>query len=541
MNTLTKTAALLTCLSGTFLSSSGKAAAQTRDDSTWINSAIAAAIANHASEYDLPAGTYVLNNPIVIPPGTRNFALKGAGSTQTILTAPYQAMNQAIMVGYMVQTHNNWGLTNRTNYSLNSIKQGDSTVSLVSPSRIYAGHYYCIWDSHTEWANNANVTCVMNHAEIVNPTAVNANGTITLDQPASREYDQTAQLADVDAYLCKNITVSGFGFDASIPGSTNASNSLVAVSLTDGAQISDVTVTNYLTDALNMVNSRNITIDRASISNAIATGPGQGYGVMLSRCRFVTVTNLTANNMRHGIICHAGTTDVSAANCSCIGCSLDAHGMDERRLSFTNCSGDNTCQFGNQAWPEGDRDITLNQCNFAGGFNACAYANNIQATSSTFGPLVLWSDLAGVTTPAPNQYPDRLSFTGCTFVGPNNLIAEATQMGTANFTNCAFNATRTSWGNVFQFKTMSGTLNFSGCSFSCASARNSDIALEFSSPNGLNLSLTNCSVTSAAAVPYAMELYSTYYGQASLKGTNTFHSTASKTSFLLNLSSVSTN
>ncbi|RYZ81197.1 MAG: hypothetical protein EOP04_24445, partial [Proteobacteria bacterium] len=54
-------------------------------DETWINQNIQTALAQGKSEYMIPQGTYILSKPIVVPEGTKNFTLRGAGASKTIL------------------------------------------------------------------------------------------------------------------------------------------------------------------------------------------------------------------------------------------------------------------------------------------------------------------------------------------------------------------------------------------------------------------------------------------------------------------------
>ncbi len=510
------------------------------DDSAWINSGITAALQNGLKEYDLPAGTYVLQNPILIPAGTSNFTLKGAGSGLTILTTPVVALSALVQVGSVLVLHNDWGLTNLTNYAVNAVNSGSSVINVPPGTNIVVGHYYVLWDSHMEWANNSNVTDVMNHAEITKVTKYNSSsGTVTLDQPTSRSYDSTAQLADANANMCTNINVSGFGMNGTVVGTTNASSSLLLVGLVDKFTTNDMYVTTYLTGALDFVNTRNLTITNASVNNAIATGPGQGYGVTLQRCRFVTVKNCTATNGRHGIICHAGTTDATISSCTCKNCSCDMHGMDERRITWSYDYCDGTIQVGNQSWPEGDQAVTITGGEYDGGLNLCAYANSVSASGTKFGPLNLWSDLAGVTNPAWNQYADKISVSNCSFVGPHDLIQECPQLGTMTLTNCTFESTQTSWGNTISIKSLNAkSLTFSGCTImnDCTNVGYDPVVI--STPaTGCAIYMKNSTLTDAGGSNYGMQLKSTFVGTGSFTSNTFISDGGNPTAFLLNQSS----
>ena len=262
--------------------------------------------------------------------------------------------------------HNNWGIKNRHNSTVQPVQQGDKFLTLVNGERARPNHYYVLWDNHLEGANNEFKTVVMNHAEIVHTTNVNGDR-VELDEPAGREYTEEPQLADVGATICRNIRVEGIGFNGGNQAPNMTTKGLLTASLVDGIDVSDMKIQHFVTDALYFVNCRHVKVTKATIAGAGFNGPGGGYGVALSRCRFAEVTDSTADSERHGFIAHAGTMDASFSRCRCRIASFDCHGMDERRISFTDCIGDGTVQVGNQAWGEGDRDVTIKNCTFEGG------------------------------------------------------------------------------------------------------------------------------------------------------------------------------
>lgn len=513
--------AVLLCAASAFSAKSTKL----QDDSVWINQGIANAISNGEHQYTVPAGTYILQNPIQIPAGTSNFTLQGAGSSQTILTTPNTALNYCIIVGDWVQLHNNWNLTNRTNYAVSAVGQGSQTIKVAEGTAITTGDYYVLWDTHTEWANNSNQTCVMNHGEVCKVTAYNSStGTITLDKPTSRSYDSTAELAAINSRICTNITVSGFGMNGLVTGGGSATSALLLGGISDHISTTDMYVTDFFTDAIDFVMARNISISKMNLNNSVATDPGDGYGVTLQRCRYATVMNCTSTNMRHGYIGHAGSTDLTFVNCTATGCDFDLHGMDERRATFTNCTSDGTIQIGNQAWPEGDSSVTINGGSFGGGINACAYAENVTATKTSFACLTVFSELTGVNNPPSTQYPDNFTFNQCSFVNPHNEISESSRFGTATFNGCYFESTNTAWGYIIVFSQMSvKNFTFSSCTFKNDSTRG-DVPIQINDPATLfNLTLSNCAVTAEGGSTYAVVFQSKYAGKTTLSN-NSFTS-----------------
>src|ERR1035437_2751998 len=85
------------------------------DDSTWINQEITAALQRNGHSYSLPAGTYYLENPIIVPTSAHDFTFSGAGSGQTFLKTPNVVMKQAIQLGNNPLLSDNWWITGPSN------------------------------------------------------------------------------------------------------------------------------------------------------------------------------------------------------------------------------------------------------------------------------------------------------------------------------------------------------------------------------------------------------------------------------------------
>lgn len=259
------------------------------DDSVWINAGIRDAIRKGDHDYVLPAGDVTIGNPIKIPAGTHDFTIRGAGSTSTTIYTTTR-MDSAIVIGDNVQLHNNWGLRNRPNSQVQPVHEGDRTLTLLNGEHARGSHYYVLWDMHTEGANNEFKTVVMNHAEIVHTGSVHGDQ-VDLDYPVGRDYEMTAQLADIQPFICRNIHVQGIGFNGGNQSPNNTTRGLLGATLIDGIEVSDVKVQHFITNALYFVNCSHIKVSNATMSSAGFNGPGGGYGVALSRCRFAEVSD----------------------------------------------------------------------------------------------------------------------------------------------------------------------------------------------------------------------------------------------------------
>jgi hypothetical protein len=428
---------------------------QAGDDSAWINAGIQAAIRQGQASYSVPAGTYTLANPIVIPPGTTNFTFRGAGSGRTILTATDPAIKQAIQVGVLPQLHNNWMITGDSNVAVQNAALGATTVKLTNPRSTLQLGYYVLWDDNkVVCAKGPNVS--MNHAEIVRAIGYKADGTLTLDGPIGRQYGPNASLSPYQTGVCVNIQVAGFGFKG---GPTDG---LVAVGIVDKAALSDLVVEGFRSDAIMTNTSRNVTINNAHVSLASDGDAGSGYGFAIYRSRFVTVSNSTATSCRHGFMMHSGSMDVALTGCWTTN-GFDLHGYDERRIALINCSGDGG-DVGNDAWLAGAKDVLIQRCHFSDTFGFHANVRNVRVVDTELGGVSIYSVEPGTTptvgVPA-GGYADAIRFDRCTIRGTGYTLfweSSATRMGTVMFSRCLLENLSTSWGTVFDVGRISGTL-----------------------------------------------------------------------------------
>ena len=174
------------------------------DDSVWINQGIQNAVGQGQSSYSVPAGLYSLGHPVVIPSGTRNFALTGAGSGRTILTVTDPAMKQAIQVGVLPTLFDNWMITGVWNVPAQAVKAGAGSVRLKTPKTTFPLGYYVLWDD-TKVVCAKGPNSVMNHAEIVKAVSYTpATGDVALDTPTGRDYNSNVMLCPYDGPICVN-------------------------------------------------------------------------------------------------------------------------------------------------------------------------------------------------------------------------------------------------------------------------------------------------------------------------------------------------
>lgn len=461
------------------------------DDSVWINEGIRTAISEHLPSYSVPAGTYSLANPIIVPQGTRNFALKGAGSGLTVLTVTDPNMTQAIQVGVQPVLSDNWMITGPSNLPALPVASGAGCVRLQTATPTLPLGYYVLWDDYrVVCAKGPN--SVMNHAEIVKAVSYDpTTGAVKVDTPIGRDYSSNVRLCPFDAPMCANIQVSGFGFQ----GST--SDGLLSVGVCDGATVTDMSVVGFRSDAIMTNTARNVLIDNVRVSLASDNDAGSGYGVSIYRSRFVTIEDSTATLCRHGFLMHSGSMDVTVANCTTTN-GFDLHGFDERRVSIIGCSGDGG-DIGNDAWLAGAQGVLIRGCQFSEQFGFHANVKNVRISDTTLGGIGVYSAEPGTTptvgVPAGGMA-DGLLFERSTIAGTGyTLFWEngATRMGTVTFNGCSFLNTSPAWGTCFDVGMISGTVLLNGCNLSVAS---SDHVVQIDNPGvGYSFQMQNCALS----------------------------------------------
>jgi hypothetical protein len=505
-------------------------AAGSSDDSVWINQGISAALAQGASSYTLPAGTYNIQNPIVIPAGAQNFSLVGAGSSKTILTTPSGALSQqVIQVGVNPVLSDNWWITGSNNVPINSVVTGQSSIKLVTPSASFKTGYYILWDAYKVMcAKGPNDS--MNHAEVVKVTAYNpTTGVATIDVPAGREYTQSPMLAPYQGAVCTNITVSGIGFNGYT--SNGYTEGLLMVGISDHVAVNDLNVINFNSDAIMTNTARYVTISNSNVSTTDDGDAGSGYGFAIYRSRFVTVQNCTANQCRHGFIIHSGSMDVTLSQDTTYN-GIDTHGYDERRICIFECTGDGG-DIGNDAWLAGANGVLIQNCNFNSTFGFHANVRNVRVVNTTLAGVGMYSVDPGTTptvgVPAGGMA-DAIMFVHCNIVGGGfTLFSEegATRMGAITFSQCNFENTGTDWGTDIDLAAIPGNLNLLSCTLKVDSA---DHVVQLTDPANLVFVMRQCQLIGQGNL--GVWVSSAFGGRAQFVGNNYTSLAGSSASFL---------
>lgn len=500
-----------------------------QDDSISINAGIQDALSRGLTEYVIPAGTYVLTNSIIIPAGTSNFTLRGAGKDKTVFTTPSGKMHWIVQVGSLF----NSGYKRNAAIKLPaSVKEGDLDILLPNGVSVETGKYYVLEDDY-KITSSQDPSVAAPRWEIVKFTSFSpSTRRAVLESPAAREYEVNPHVTLAQGYVSNNITVQGMGLVGTLPNTTvDASDRIVYAWLVDHLTLRDLKVDTFQSAALEVEESRNVTIDDVNVSHAVDLGPGQGYGVIVKHSRFSLIQNSHADGCRHGFILHSGSTDALVLNCVASGSisNLDLHGYDERRVTFQSCTAGNSINIGNDKWLGGDKDIKIINCSLGGPIVLCPNARNIQVVNTDLWGFKLSSSEDPLSTP-PGGFPGKVSFEDCYFRTAQGIITrECKTIGKFSFNRCTFEEIPTAWGTMFLITQIAdGTMVFDRCKFIINSLRSSDISISLTTPsNNFNIVVRSSSFIHKGGGLCAVGTSGTYAGKTSLVG-NRFSSFGAK-------------
>lgn len=424
------------------------------DNSTWINAGIQQAIADGKSEYYIPACTYNLDNIIYVPPGTKNFKLYGAGADKTIFVTPNTYLStQAIQIGLPVLLHNDWGLANRTNWSIADPKEGATTLTLQGGQAAFpsTAKRFVIWSRQSVCHSQAPDVCNHYASEIVTVTGYNSStNTVTLSGGIGRDYlttdSEPVKLALIDDQISSNIEVSDMGFDGVLANGNGGSWGFVQASMTDGLKMHDLSAINFDGWAINALLDIHAQMWNLKANDATATGAGAGYGITVQKSRFVEVWDSESSKSRHSFITHSGSMDVNFHDIL-FNAGFDTHGYDSKRITLTNCQdGSDSLNIGNGAWNLGD-EVSITNCHLTeGGFFGYGL-QNLRTNNVSFDGRV---EILNVPDSATTRVINPAIFTNTTFTSTDWTAIMFTGTGRyekLSFIDCTFkqSAGNTSW------------------------------------------------------------------------------------------------
>lgn len=490
------------------------AAAQS-DDSIWINQAISDAIASGRSSITLPARVINLDNNIIVPPGTKNFALIGAGIDRTVIKSRWKRQ-KFIDVGDQIVSHNNWGLTNKTNYNVETVPEGATTLRLLPGQAPLTPGDYVLWDENVI-RNRSGAGDTYNRAEIVKVLVYNfSNRTVLLDQPVGRTFNVRPKLADYRTALSENITISGMTFDG-LADDGQGSEALLSLNSVRNAVVRDVRFVNYSNGAMYVNVCKNTEISGVIIDRATQGGVGAGYGLTTTRSRFTWIHNVVAN-WGQAIKFHTGAMDSLVEDIVTTdgGNAIDSHGFDELRVTVRRATGNGGITLGNEAWAAGGSGHLVEDSDLGFLFIG-PNATNVVVRRSRFAGALSLSDLdPNQADPNANPRggtPGNLWFEDVEFTAAQNVVNDFVwyNVRRATFVRCKFTSTNPNWGSVIKLAGARGSLEFIECEFN-AGANREAIEIATGAGNRLNLVIRNSVIRSEVGLDVGLWLRPTFQG-----------------------------
>jgi hypothetical protein len=502
-------------------------------DGARINGEIRAAIAAGQPVYVCPAGVLDFSDQQPwIPPGTSNFTVRGNPAGTTFFVP--SARDKLFEVGDYID---NMGLQQ---LALGTVPAGAKTIlTTASPG------YYALVDDHAI-RNRYGTGDTRNRGEIIRLDRGSRGKGMAINGAATgRTYNVNPKLLVLGNKLCRNIAIENITFEGS--GSQN----MLSIGLVDGLKLTNLQFRGYRQGACNLYFCRNVVIDNCRVDYA-TPGVGQGYGIIVARCRFVQILKSDLASPA-AVRVHSGTMDTLIQDCTLNagGDAVNTHGYDELRLTCRRLTGNGAITLGNDAWLAGGSGHLVEDCVLATMWVG-PNVTNTTIRNSAFHPNGTDSDSGSITFSTmypvwihPNANPlggrpSGIKVENCTFNRARNpLQASMWYDADVSFSNCTFTASAADWGNVFKLAGWAqGSLTFSSCKFISYNAREMfDLATGASA--GLNLQMNGCQfLPQAPASNVAMIVRNPFAGSMVMTN-NTFYPTVptSQALFMVNESS----
>ena len=387
-----------------FVAIANIAAGQTIYDGSVVQSELNAAIAAGQTSYTLPPGRINLSARLMVAPGTRNFTLLGQTGTRLVRNSTTDF--PLIVVGSFDHTgYENSAFTGpRT--TLAAVPENAVSITRTSGQQLVPG-WYAIIGTHpvddVVRASDGSATFDYKR-ELVHIDSV-AGNTATLSGPIGRTFSN-AELALLEAdtapmgqrILCQRVTLRNLVLDGTSNVDGSKSSKVLVIGLVVGANVDDVSVSNFSTSGISVSTSKGVSINRARISQGNMSV--MGYGVELMASRFVTVRSSTFSTTRTGVIFNSGTMDGLVEDCTGSTVNFDVgHGLGEKRLTYRRVLGEKFT-IANTTWRRGVDGAVLEDCTALHSIAVNAGAANVvirgkyEGQAST-APLIYTSTVTG--------------------------------------------------------------------------------------------------------------------------------------------------
>lgn len=340
-------------------------------DENMIHNGIAAAIGSGASEYVIPNGELRLTRQLWIPPGTRNFTLRGSGNT-TIRRASTTDFPLVMIGDGRPLAFANSAWSSLPQVSVQPVAEGARTLTRTGGIGVTPGVYVLLGtDPEGDRVGHPNDPTFEYwfKREIVRVTRVEGN-TVHLDIPVGRDFTRAElrRLEDsstrpADRILSSNIRLQDLTLNGASTIDGGRTRKIVNVGLQENFSASNLTIREFHNAALGIMMSRGVTVSNVDIrdGNTVALG----YGVEIAASRFITVRDSFFANHRWGVVFTSGCQDALIEDCDYAngptGGFDGGHGTNDRRITYRRCRGP-IFSIANPAFLRGAHDVRLEQC-----------------------------------------------------------------------------------------------------------------------------------------------------------------------------------
>lgn len=348
----------------------GIASAQTNcpatgtDSSTTINNLISNAVKLKQNTVVLGACEYDIKEPIILPAGTVNFTLSGAGSNSTIIKTlrtfggPGKS-DVPIMIGPQFTGANWWPVTNANQFTIYTIQPVAQGATTIPSGKILAPGYYALYDSNYV-ENLQESVSEQNHLELIKVDSFK-NGIAILDKPVTRNYWGVVNLSYINKDVDQNITINHIGFNGTALDGSGVSYNFISASLIEGLTINDINVDHYQSNGINITGVSDFTVSDVVVGDPTSTGPGYGYGLTADYSHRGDISYVSGQGTvnQQLTVLHRGTNYITEHDINFPTETLDMHGYCEDNITFTNITA-SAINVGNGAWSCGESNITIN-------------------------------------------------------------------------------------------------------------------------------------------------------------------------------------
>lgn len=385
---------------------------------TALNDAIAAGLPS----YTLPPNPIDLTASLVIPKGTKDFALIGSNGT-SLRRASTTDFPLLIIGDSAPYALDNIHLSKYLQMGILPVAEGSTVLTRTSGANPVPGWYAIVGVHPTDDVVRHSSGTLTYHyrRELIRVVSVNGQS-MTLAQGLGRDFmNPELRLIEPSGATQKEVTENISIRNLTLFGRSTINNAfttkvLVCV-LGHNITMDDVSVQGFGTAGISFGFGKGLFINRARLSDG--NRQTLGYGIEIAGSRNATVRNSTFATHRWGVIFSCGAMDSLVEDCIYTNGTesegFDAgHGFDEKRITFRRVIGP-VFSIGNPAWRRGNSDVLLEDCTATQSINIFGNTRNVvirgrYPSQTLTTPLIqFFSEGGGSGIPSGPTYPGSIT------------------------------------------------------------------------------------------------------------------------------------